>query len=237
MLAARFETEGLVERGNAQNVLDRYLLDFGHPHQHLLRQPVKFVTDALEDRHEAFPAALIPADDLIDLVAFVRLKLDFGYRRRFEIDDVLHQALLDALAAAGAFAGIDEARLLPDADGEVPRGALDRLDFGIGQLLDVQVSAAIDHSRSERAHRAVVGRERLVELGHHAADGGAFFDQIDLVSGLGQIQRSLHASDAAADDQDRTDLLSCLLNHLSSLGHLHVSLTIVRKCRIAARRR
>jgi hypothetical protein len=46
------------------------------------------------------------------------------------------------------------------------------------------------------------GRKRFVEDAHAPADGRLTLDQIDGVSGLGQLERGLDACDAAAHHQD-----------------------------------
>jgi hypothetical protein len=38
-------------------------------------------------------------------------------------------------------------------------------------------------------------------LGHPPADGGLALDQVDRITCIGDVERSLDASDAAADDQ------------------------------------
>ena len=61
--------------------------------------------------------------------------------------------------------------------------------------------AAVDHLRRQDARRAVERRERLVDLGHLAADGRLLLDDVDLEAGLRDVERGLDAGDAAADDQ------------------------------------
>ena len=114
-----------------------------------------------------------------------------------------------AVATAGALVEVDVAWVLPNPGGEVPRLPLDRFELGERDQLDVLVSPHLDEPRSERAHRAIVRREGLVELRHHAADGRLPLQQIRLESGVGQIQGRLHASDPGTDDEYRTDLVVC----------------------------
>ena len=99
------------------------------------------------------------------------------------------------------------AGLLADLDVEVAHRAAHLLHLGVGQQGDVLVLAGLGHLGREDAGRAVQGGEGLVELGHVAADAGALLDEVDVVAGVGQLERGLQAGDAAADDQrGRVDL-------------------------------
>ncbi len=87
-----------------------------------------------------------------------------------------------------------------EGDLEVARLAFDAGNLRVGHDLDIGLPVAFDEFRQLDAHRAVVGRKRLVELGHLAADGRRLLHQIDLEAGGGEIERRLNAADAAADD-------------------------------------
>ena len=63
------------------------------------------------------------------------------------------------------------------------------------------MGAGRDHPRGQDARRAVERRERLVELGHVAADRGLALDQVDREARVGDLERGRDAGDAAADDQ------------------------------------
>ena len=58
-----------------------------------------------------------------------------------------------------------------------------------------------DHLRRQDAGRAIQRGEGLVELGHVPADGRLALDQVDVVAGVGDLQRALDAGDAAAHHQ------------------------------------
>ena len=62
---------------------------------------------------------------------------------------------------------------------------------------------AVDHLRGEDAGRAVERRERLVELGHVAADRRLALDEVDGEAGVGDLERGRDAGDPAADDERR----------------------------------
>jgi hypothetical protein len=86
----------------------------------------------------------------------------------------------------------------PDVGGEVARFAFQLLEFGQRKDFDVLVAAGLNQLRRQDAHRAVVGGEGLVELGHRPADGGALLDEVYLDAGVGQVERGLDTGDAAA---------------------------------------
>jgi hypothetical protein len=44
-------------------------------------------------------------------------------------------------------------------------------EFAVRQKLNVQMPADLDQFGRDDSHRAVVGGERLVQLGHQSADG------------------------------------------------------------------
>ena len=110
-----------------------------------------------------------------------------------------------AFAAAGTFGRVHIAGLLQELYCEVSRLAGNFLNFRKGQKLDVEMPADLDQLGGDNSHRAVVGGEGLVELRHHSADGGGFFDQVDIKAGVGKIERRLHAGDPAADHHNGTN--------------------------------
>ena len=109
-----------------------------------------------------------------------------------------------ALAAARAEVGVDEAGVVEDLGPEVAGLALEAGELGVGDDLDVEVPPGFDQLRRQRAHRAVVGGEGLVELRHVAAEGRRLLDEVDLVPALGEVERTLDAGDAATEDESST---------------------------------
>ncbi len=83
------------------------------------------------------------------------------------------------------------------------------VDFGIGQDFDIGMPITFDELGRFDAHGAVIGGKSLVELGHLAADGRRFLDQIDLVSCGGKIERGLNTADPATDDHDISHIAVC----------------------------
>ena len=84
---------------------------------------------------------------------------------------------------------------------EVSDEALDRLYLGIRINVDFFILRRIDHLRRQDARRTVERREGLVDLGHFAANGRLFLDDIDLKARVRNVQRGLNTGDAAADDK------------------------------------
>jgi hypothetical protein len=93
--------------------------------------------------------------------------------------------------AAGAFS---------DFDFEIAWGSLDRFQISVGDQLDVHVPADLDQFGRDNSHGTVVGGEGLVQLGHDAPDRWRFFEQVDVISGICQIQGRLHPGDPASDN-------------------------------------
>ncbi len=113
-----------------------------------------------------------------------------------------HRARGLALAAPGAEARVDEARLLLDLDGEAAAVvAEDPLDLGVGQHRQVRVMRRRRHLRRRDAARAVERGEDLAEQDHLAADRRLLLDDEHAVAHRAELQRRLHAADAAADDE------------------------------------
>jgi len=110
-----------------------------------------------------------------------------------------------AFAATRALGGIHKTRLLQKLYREVSRLTGNLLNFRQGQKLDVEVPADLDQLGRDNSHRAVVCGEGLVELRHHSADGGGFFDQINIKTGVGKIERRLHAGDPTTNDHNGTN--------------------------------
>jgi hypothetical protein len=93
---------------------------------------------------------------------------------------ILDRAVLDADRAARALV-LDDIPGLPDqGDIKVSDLSFYTLYFRIGKDLYVGMPADLDQLGCEYSHRAVVGREGLIELGHVAAYARRLLDQIYL---------------------------------------------------------
>ena len=129
----------------------------------------------------------------------------------------LYGADLGALAAGRALVQIHVARALSQFDLEVTGLARNPLHLGQGVEVDVQVPPGFDQLGRYDAHGAVVGGKRLVELGHHAADGRLLLDHMHQIARVGHIQGRLNARDSSSDHHYGTDYI---------LGHRNISLKI-----------
>jgi hypothetical protein len=103
-------------------------------------------------------------------------------------------------------------------------------NFGEREQLNIYVPADLDQFGRDNSHRTVIGRKGLVQLGHHTAYGTGSFHEVYEKSGAGQIQRSLHPGDAAADNQNRTcfflghcQLLACFHSEKGPVANLETS--------------
>jgi hypothetical protein len=84
---------------------------------------------------------------------------------------------------------------------EISRFPRDTLHFRKGEYLDVDVPADLDQFWRDNSHGTFVGGKGLVELAHDPANGSGPFHQVDIISGLGQVQGRLHSRDTSAHHQ------------------------------------
>jgi len=115
---------------------------------------------------------------------------------------VMNRAVFSTGRAPRAPVLYDVPGVLDQRDPEVSRFAFDTVNFSMCQDLYVRMPADLDQFGREYSHGAVIGREGLVELGHVAANGGGFLDQINLEPGGRKIKGGLNAADPAADHHD-----------------------------------
>ncbi len=71
--------------------------------------------------------------------------------------------------------------------------------------------ADLDELGGEDAGRAVVGGERLVELGHDPADADPVIDHVDLHPGIGEVQGGLDPGDPGAHHHHGADFSILLM--------------------------
>jgi hypothetical protein len=76
------------------------------------------------------------------------------------------------------------------------------VNFSIGQDLYIGMPADLDQFGREYSHGAVIGGKGLVKLGHMAANGRCFLDQVNLKTGSGKIKRGLNTADPSTDNHD-----------------------------------
>jgi hypothetical protein len=126
------------------------------------------------------------------------------------IDD---RAVLHADAAPGAELRVDASGPLPDLHLEVTGGPFDGLDIGVGNKLYIEMPADLDQFGRDDSHGAVVGGKGLVQLGHDAANGRRLLEEVNIITGIGQIEGRLHPGYTSADDKNRA---FHLVRHISS---------------------
>ena len=114
---------------------------------------------------------------------------------------LLIDAVGNALLAAGAEVLVDVARPALDAHGVIADVAVHLGDFRVAPERDVRVRAHLGHLGRQNAGGAIQRRERLVELGHVAADGRLALDEVNFLARVGQGQRGVNAGNAAAHHQ------------------------------------
>ena len=134
----------------------------------------------------------------VDGTAIVHAHVEF-------VRHVFDRTFLGADAASGTFVLIDIACLFLDFYGEVADKAFDVCDFTVRIDLDFLVLCTINHFRGQDTCCTVECRERFVDLGHFAADGRLFLDDVDLKAGLCDVECGLDAGDTAADDERTFD--------------------------------
>ena len=122
-----------------------------------------------------------------------------------ELVGQLHGAVGGALPAPRAAGRVHVLGPRVQVQAEPARLAVDRRDLRVGQQLDVRVPAHLHELGGDDAHRAVVGREGLVQLRHPPADGRGLLHEEDLEPRVGQVQRGLHPADPRTHDRDRAD--------------------------------
>jgi hypothetical protein len=92
-----------------------------------------------------------------------------------------YRTAFDANAAPGTEFGVDASGPLLDLYLEITGGPFDGFDIGVGNKLYIEMPADLDQFWRDNSHGAVVGRKGLVQLGHDAADGRRFLQEIDIV--------------------------------------------------------
>jgi hypothetical protein len=89
--------------------------------------------------------------------------------------------------------------VLNQADFEIAFFPVNALDLGEGQQFDIDMPADLDQFRRYVSHCTIVGGKGFIQLRHHTPDGAGFFDEVDQVPRISQIQGCLHSGNTAAD--------------------------------------
>jgi hypothetical protein len=89
---------------------------------------------------------------------------------------------------------------------EVTFKTLDLFNLGAGDEVDVTMPADLDQFWRDNSHGAIIGWKGLVEFRHHPPNGRGFFQEMNLVAGICQIQGRLHPGNATSHDKDGSHL-------------------------------
>jgi hypothetical protein len=116
-----------------------------------------------------------------------------------ELIGVFDRTVFYASRTTRAFVFENIPGLLDQGDLKVSRFTFDAVNFGIRQDLYVGMPADLDQFGREYSDGAVIGRKGLIELGHMAANGRRFVNQVNLKSRGGEIKRGLNAADPSAN--------------------------------------
>jgi hypothetical protein len=111
------------------------------------------------------------------------------------------RAFFGARPAAGAQIFVHVAGFPLYADFEIARFTADSLDFAVGEKIYFGMPTDIQQLRRENSDSAIIGGERLVELGHSTANAREPFHHMHLDSHFRQVQGGLNSGDSAADNQ------------------------------------
>jgi hypothetical protein len=114
----------------------------------------------------------------------------------------LRRTFLSTETTGNTFLGVHITGILDDFDFEISLLPRDALYLRKGQELNVKMPADLDQFGRKDSHGAVIGGEGLVQLGHDATDGGGPFHEIDIITGIGQIECCLHSGNASTDHHD-----------------------------------
>jgi len=82
---------------------------------------------------------------------------------------------------------MDTACPFPDGYLEVSRFAFNGFKIRIGDEFDIQMPADLDQFGRYDSHGTVICGKGLVQLGHGPSNGRTFLQQIDVISGIGQV--------------------------------------------------
>ncbi len=136
-------------------------------------------------------------------------------------------AVLNTSTATRAFFFLNVSGFLDQGHIELTRFSFHPVNFGIGKDLDIGMPADLDQFRRKYSDRAVVGWKGLVQLGHFAANGRRFVNQVNLEPGGGKIQGGLDTADSSADHHYISDTIPKLffnsfLRHFSCLYNFQI---------------
>jgi hypothetical protein len=83
------------------------------------------------------------------------------------------------------------------------------VNFSIGQDVYIGMSATINKLRRFNAHGAVIRGKGLIKLGHLAANGRRFINQVNPKTRIGKIKGGLNTADPTTDNQNISKIIFC----------------------------
>jgi hypothetical protein len=89
-----------------------------------------------------------------------------------------------------------------DQDFEIPGASLHLVDLCMGQDFNVSMPPCVDQFGRHDAHRAVIGGERLVELGHGPPDAQVLLEEVDLKARFCEVEGGLDPSNSSANHKN-----------------------------------
>jgi hypothetical protein len=118
-----------------------------------------------------------------------------------------HRTHLGTVPAGGTFIHIDISRALVQRYLKISILAGYLVNFRYGVKLYINVPADLDQFRRDYSHGTIIGRKGFVQLGHDAADGRGFFNEMNIKSRISQIQSRLHPGNSTTHNQNRSDVI------------------------------
>jgi hypothetical protein len=107
-----------------------------------------------------------------------------------------YRADLGTIAAGGTLGRVNIAGFLMKGDFEISFRAFNRFNFRTGDQVDVEMPADLDQFGRDNSHRTIIGGKGFIQLTHDTADGRGLLDQMNQISGFGQVQGCLHAGNS-----------------------------------------
>ena len=93
-----------------------------------------------------------------------------------------HRAIFHTGAASGAQVHFYAAGAFFDFYLEIARFTRDTLKICVCDQFDIQMPADLDQYGRNDSHCTVIGGKGFVQLGHYPADGGGFFQKVDVIA-------------------------------------------------------
>jgi len=113
---------------------------------------------------------------------------------------IFNRAVFDTGCATCAFALYDISGFFKQRYPEASLFPFNTVNFSIAQDFDVWMPADLDQFGREYSDGALIGGEGLIQLGHLAANGGAFVNQINFKARIAKVERGLNTADSPTDN-------------------------------------